>query len=235
MHECKNFTTEIKTKCVKLVAKKYRVHWQRNKAKTCKEINGASVQTCWTFPERIFSLVWTMPFAVFFNNILIALLFVFFYKTCTWMYKFSLKVFLPSSASDKNWIVMASMPKKNSEIWNVSRNVSQLKFFRISEGLSKSYCSFVRFSTEGCLWSYWNILIFRPLKVEMHWSAVMAFAQSPSLSNNPKILTNYWIFTELSPVNRQLEILFFLNLPSIPNMNDKVSISYWVFVCLPTE
>ena len=88
MHECKIFTTEIKSKCVKLVAKKYRVHWQRNKAKTCKEINGASVQTCWIFPEQIFSLVWVTPIAVFFISVLIPLLFVLFMKsaserTCT--------------------------------------------------------------------------------------------------------------------------------------------------------
>ena len=170
---------------------------QRNKRSKCADllnISRANIFTCLDDALCCF-------FQQYFDSSAVCV----FYKTCTWMYKFSLKVFLPSSASDKNWIVMASMPKKNSEIWNVS----QLKFFRISEGLSKSYCSFVRFSTEGCLWSYWNILIFRPLKVEMHWSAVMAFAQSPSLSNNPKILTNYWIFTELSPVNRQLEILFF--------------------------
>ena len=115
MHGCKNFTTEIKSKFVKLVAKKYRVHWQRNKAKTCKEINGASVQTCWIFPEQIH--IFTClddALCCFFQQYFDSSAVCAFYKTCTWMYKFSLKVFLPSSASDKNWIVMASMPKKNS-------------------------------------------------------------------------------------------------------------------------
>ena len=146
---------------------------QRNKRSKCADllnISRANIFTCLDDALCCF-------FQQYFDSSAVCV----FYKTCTWMYKFSLKVFLPSSASDKNWIVMASMPKKNSEIWNVSRNVSQLKFFRISEGLSKSYCSFVRFSTEGCLWSYWNILIFRPLKVEMHCSKCSDGLRSKSI------------------------------------------------------
>ena len=61
--------------------------------------------------------------------------------------------------------------------WEGGSHRSSL-FLRILEGMSKIIvCSFLflskfHFSTEECFWSYWTIVIFRPLKVEVHRSTV---------------------------------------------------------------